>query len=88
MRYHRATLVFGPEFFVEANRLAELALARLSALSGLGPSVDWSFYWVPAFQPQTLPSKLLAKLGIAAKLTGQKKNRSYSYQRHSALLSA
>lgn len=33
-----------PESFVEANRAAELALARLSAVSGLVPSVDWLLY--------------------------------------------
>jgi Fic family protein len=30
--------------FVEKNRLAELALARLSGVSGLVPSVDWLLY--------------------------------------------
>lgn len=30
--------------FVEQNRLAELALARLSGVSGLVPSVDWLLY--------------------------------------------
>lgn len=33
-----------PECYVEANRLAELALARLSGVSGLVPSVDWLLY--------------------------------------------
>lgn len=33
-----------PESFVEANRVAELALARLSGVSGLAPSVDWLLY--------------------------------------------
>lgn len=33
-----------PESFVEANRIAELALARLSGVSGLVPSVDWLLY--------------------------------------------
>jgi len=33
-----------PECFVEANRVAELALARLSGVSGLVPSVDWLLY--------------------------------------------
>lgn len=32
------------ESFVEANRAAELALARLSGVSGLVPSVDWLLY--------------------------------------------
>jgi Fic family protein len=32
------------ESFVEANRTAELALARLSGVSGLVPSVDWLLY--------------------------------------------
>lgn len=32
------------ESFVEANRVAELALARLSGVSGLVPSVDWLLY--------------------------------------------
>ena len=36
--------VLAPESFVEANRLAELALARLSGVSGLVPSVDWLLY--------------------------------------------
>ncbi|MCX7257954.1 MAG: Fic family protein [Polaromonas sp.] len=34
----------GPECFVEANRVAELALARLSGVSGLVPSVEWLLY--------------------------------------------
>jgi len=33
-----------PESFVEVNRVAELALARLSGVSGLVPSVDWLLY--------------------------------------------
>jgi hypothetical protein len=33
-----------PESFVEANRVAELALARLSGVAGLVPSVDWLLY--------------------------------------------
>ena len=33
-----------PECYVEANRAAELALARLSGVSGLVPSVDWLLY--------------------------------------------
>jgi Fic family protein len=33
-----------PACFVEANRVAELALARLSGVSGLVPSVDWLLY--------------------------------------------
>lgn len=33
-----------PESFIEANRAAELALARLSGVSGLVPSVDWLLY--------------------------------------------
>jgi Fic family protein len=33
-----------PDSFVEWNRQAELALARLSAVSGLVPSVDWLLY--------------------------------------------
>lgn len=33
-----------PESFVDANRAAELALARLSGVSGLVPSVDWLLY--------------------------------------------
>ncbi|MEO5883793.1 MAG: Fic family protein [Caldimonas sp.] len=33
-----------PESFAEANRRAELALARLSGVSGLVPSVDWLLY--------------------------------------------
>lgn len=33
-----------PESFVEQNREAELALARLSGVSGLVPSVDWLLY--------------------------------------------
>lgn len=32
------------ESFVDANRIAELALARLSGVSGLVPSVDWLLY--------------------------------------------
>jgi Fic family protein len=36
--------VLAPESFVEANRVAELALARLSGVSGLVPSVDWLLY--------------------------------------------
>lgn len=33
-----------PECYVESNRAAELALARLSGVSGLVPSVDWLLY--------------------------------------------
>ena len=33
-----------PECYVEANRAAELALARLSGVAGLVPSVDWLLY--------------------------------------------
>ena len=33
-----------PESFIIANRSAELALARLSGVSGLVPSVDWLLY--------------------------------------------
>lgn len=33
-----------PESYVEQNREAELALARLSGVSGLVPSVDWLLY--------------------------------------------
>ena len=33
-----------PESYVEQNRKAELALARLSGVSGLVPSVDWLLY--------------------------------------------
>ncbi len=36
--------VLAPECYVEANRAAELALARLSGVSGLVPSVDWLLY--------------------------------------------
>lgn len=34
----------GLDLFDEPNRLAELALARLSGLSGMVPSVDWLLY--------------------------------------------
>ena len=33
-----------PECFVQANRVAELALARLAGVAGLVPSVDWLLY--------------------------------------------
>jgi Fic family protein len=33
-----------PDFFMEPNRQAELALARLAGVSGLVPSVDWLLY--------------------------------------------
>ena len=33
-----------PECFSQANRMAELALARLSGVSGLVPSVEWLLY--------------------------------------------
>ena len=33
-----------PESYAAANRSAELALARLSGMSGLVPSVDWVLY--------------------------------------------
>lgn len=36
--------VLAPESFIELNRVAELALARLSGVSGLVPSVDWLLY--------------------------------------------
>jgi Fic family protein len=34
----------GADAFTESNRVAELALARLSGVSGLVPSVDWLLY--------------------------------------------
>lgn len=36
--------VLAPECYVQANHVAELALARLSGVSGLVPSVDWLLY--------------------------------------------
>jgi len=36
--------VLAPESFLDANRVAELALARLSGVAGLVPSVDWLLY--------------------------------------------
>ncbi|PKO62029.1 MAG: cell filamentation protein Fic [Betaproteobacteria bacterium HGW-Betaproteobacteria-18] len=36
--------VLGTDSFEEPNRLAELALARLSGVAGLVPSVDWLLY--------------------------------------------
>lgn len=36
--------VLAPECYVEANRVAELALARLSGVAELVPSVDWLLY--------------------------------------------
>lgn len=33
-----------PEVFIDLNRQAELALARLAGVSGLAPSVDWLLY--------------------------------------------
>jgi Fic family protein len=36
--------VLAPASYEEANRVAELALARLSGVSGLVPSVDWLLY--------------------------------------------
>lgn len=36
--------VLAPECYDEANRVAELALARLSGVAGLVPSVDWLLY--------------------------------------------
>lgn len=33
-----------PEYFAEANHVAELALARLSGVAGLVPSADWLLY--------------------------------------------
>ena len=36
--------VLAPECYVNANRTAELALARLSGVAGLVPSVDWLLY--------------------------------------------
>lgn len=36
--------VLAPECFAAGNRAAELALARLSGVSGLVPSVDWLLY--------------------------------------------
>ncbi len=38
------TPALAPECFVDANRVAELALARLSGVAGLVPSVDWLLY--------------------------------------------
>lgn len=39
-----ANPTLAPECYLEANRAAELALARLSGVSGLVPSVDWLLY--------------------------------------------
>ncbi|BAN34855.1 Fic family protein [Sulfuricella denitrificans skB26] len=39
-----ANPALAPDAFIEHNRLAELALARLSGVSGLVPSVDWLLY--------------------------------------------
>lgn len=39
-----ATPPLAPASYLEANRLAELALARLSGVAGLVPSVDWLLY--------------------------------------------
>lgn len=39
-----AAPVLAPACYLEANRSATLALARLSAVSGLVPSVDWLLY--------------------------------------------
>jgi len=39
-----ANPTLAPEAFVVRNRSAELALARLSGVSGLVPSVDWLLY--------------------------------------------
>ena len=36
--------MLAPACFVQANRVAELALARLSGVAGLVPSVDWLLY--------------------------------------------
>lgn len=35
----------GPGAFADLNLQAELALARLSGVSGLVPSVDWLRHW-------------------------------------------
>ena len=39
-----ANPVLSPSMFADRNRHAELALARLSGVSGLVPSVDWLLY--------------------------------------------
>jgi Fic family protein len=39
-----ANPVLSPSMFADRNRQAELALARLSGVSGLVPSVDWLLY--------------------------------------------
>ncbi len=36
--------VLAPDCYVQANRVAELALARLSGVAGLVPSVEWLLY--------------------------------------------
>jgi hypothetical protein len=41
-----------PESFVESNRAAEMALARLSGVAGLVPSVNWLLY--SAFRKEAL----------------------------------
>ena len=43
--------------------------------------------WVPAFPTATAAVNVLVDLGIAVEMTGQKKNRSYSYQAYVELLS-
>lgn len=43
-RYYRASRFLAPARFEAGNRAAELALARLSGVSGLVPSMDWLLY--------------------------------------------
>lgn len=42
--------------------------------------------WTPTFPTANAAVKVLQDLGIVTELTGQKKNRSYSYQGYVALL--
>ena len=43
--------------------------------------------WVPAFPTATAAVDVLVDLGIPVEMTGQKKNRIYSYQAYVELLS-
>lgn len=65
------------EAYADLNHQAELALARLRVRQKLETT----------FPTATAAVQVLEDLGIVTEMTGQKKNRSYSYQPYIELLS-
>lgn len=79
-----------PEVYADLNHQAELALARLSGLLPMMPR--FTIERVRQTLETTVPTatavvKVLEDLDIVTEMTGQKKNRCYSYQPYIELLS-